>query len=165
MIEFLLQHQALFRELINGVAFILLLTLTLMIAVFLWDTWMKVWPETLEDWWRVPGVHTACALFWIFGSEAYRTCSVWITYNLGKVATKATMMEVVVGKIGVGMFSVSSIASILGYVVAGIIFCLGLTRGIYIFTPPQWKHRVWVYAIVGAGIFVSSPTLFNLFGE
>jgi hypothetical protein len=161
MIDFLLLNQALMREIINGVAFILLLTLTLMITVFLWDTAVKEWPKSMSDWWKVPGVHTACALFWIFAAEAYRTCNVWITYNLGKVADNATLSQ----SIGVGMFSASSVASTIGYLAAGVIFCLGLARAIYIFTPPEWKHRVWIYASVGAGIFVSMPTIFNIFGE
>lgn len=157
MIDFLLGYQALIREIINGYAFVLLLTLTLMITVFLWDTWVKEGPMTYDRWARFPGVATACCLWWIFGAEAYRTCNVWLTYNLGKMMARATLSQSLTGFSGVGMFSASGVSSTLGYLVAGLIFNLALMRAIYIWTPPDWKSRVWLYASAGALIFVSIP--------
>lgn len=154
MIDFLLGHQALIREIINGYAFVLLLTLTIMIMVFLWDTWIKEGPMSYDRWARFPGVQTACCLWWIFGSEAYRTCNVWLTYNLGRVAVRDTLGQAITG---VGMFSASSAASTLGYLTAGTILCVSLMRAIYIWTPPDWKRRVWVYASIGAVVFVTVP--------
>jgi len=153
MIDFLLGQQALIREIINGYAFVLCLTLTIMITVFLWDTWIKEGPMSYERWSKFPGVQTACCLWWIFGAEAYRTCNVWLTYNLGRMAARATLGDA----IGVGMFSASSASSTLGYLLAGTVLNLALMRAIYIWTPLDWKGRVWIYASLGAVIFVSIP--------
>jgi hypothetical protein len=157
LIEFLLTHQALIREMINGTAFILCLTLALMITVFLWDTWVIKWPLTYHEWADVPGVPTACALWWIFASEAYRTANVWLTYNLGKIEASADLGRTIVG---VGMFGGGTAASTVGYLLAGLVLNAALLRCIYIFTPPDWKRRVWLYAVVGALAFISSPTVY-----
>lgn len=154
MIDFLLGQQALIREIINGYAFVLLLTLSLMILVFLWDTWIKEGPMPYWEWAEFPGVKTACCLWWIFGAEAYRTCNVWLTYNLGKVAARDTLGQAITG---VGMFSASGAYSTLGYLLAGAIFNIALLRAIYIWTPTEWRTRVWVYASLGASVFVSIP--------
>jgi hypothetical protein len=154
MIDGLLAHQALIREIINGVAFILLSTLVVMITIFLWDTWAKEGPMPYAKWSQFPGVPTACCLWWIFSAEAYRTCNVWVTYNLAKVEHKASLGE----SLGVGIFSSSSVSSTLGYLLAGIVLNVWLIRSIYIWTPPEWSG-IWIYAACGAFIFVSIPTL------
>jgi hypothetical protein len=154
MIDFLMGNQALIREIINGYAFILLLTLTIMITVFLWDTWVREGPWSYDRWSHFPGVPTACCLWWIFGAEAYRTCNVWLTYNLGKVESRATMGQA----IGVGMFSANSAVSTICYMFAALVLNLALLRAIYIWTPPDWKERVWLWASLAAIIFVSIPT-------
>lgn len=159
MIGILVQHQALMRELINGVAFILFLTLVLMITIFLWDTWVTKNPDTIEKWRETEGVKTACCLWWIFSAEAYRTCNVWISYNLGKVRPDGSLAESIVG---VGIFSHSTLASTLGYLTAGVILCAGLLWAIYIWTPPEWRRKVWVYAALGAALFVSTPTIYDI---
>jgi hypothetical protein len=154
MIDGLLGHQALIREIINGVAFILLLTLVIMISVFLWDTWAKEGPMPYYKWSHFPGVATACCLWWIFAAEAYRTCNVWLSYNLGKIEQHANFGQT----LGVGIFSASSVSSTVGYLTAGVVLNLSLLRAIYIWTPPEWQGRVWLYASLGAIVFVTIPT-------
>lgn len=156
MIDFLVLHQAYIRELINGVAFILFLSHVLMISVFLWDTWVEEGPLPIVKWQGVPGVPTACVLWWIFAAEAFRTANVWASYVHGRIPADSDLVK----SIGVGIFATNSMLSTLGYLVAGVILCVALLRGIYIFTPPVWKRRVWIYASVGAVIFVTIPTLF-----
>lgn len=153
MIDGLLGHQALIREIINGVAFILLLTLVLMISVFLWDTWIKDGPMPYDKWSKWPGVSTACCLWWIFAAECYRTCNVWLSYNLGKVEMKSNLGQT----LGVGIFSASTVYSTVGYLVAGIVLNLALLRAIYIWTPSDWG-RVWMIAGCCAIVFVTIPT-------
>ncbi len=165
MIDFLLAHQAFIRETINGVAFVLFTLLTALTAVYLWDTWLaKEKLTSIGEWQDTPGVPAACVLFWICGSEGYRTFNVWLTYNLGRVPAKASLSEAVTG-VGVGMFSVSSVNSTLGYLTAGVILCLALLRGIYVFSPPSWRVWSWKFATACATVFIITPQVFNLFGD
>jgi hypothetical protein len=157
VIDFLVYYQALIRELINGALFVLFLTLTIMITVYLWDTWIKEGPLPLDKWNEVPGVPTSCFLWWVFAAEGYRTFNVWSAYVQGKTP-KADLTQSITG---VGIFSASSINSTIGYLLAGVILCAALLRGIYVFTPPDWKGRAWIYAMVGAVVFDLLPTIFN----
>ena len=159
MIDFLVYHQALIRELINGVAFVLFSTLVIVITIYLWDTWIVEGPLPMDKWNEVPGVKTSCFMWWVFGAEAYRTFNVWYSYLQGK-APKADLTQSITG---VGIFSTSSMNSTIGYLLAGIVLCGWLLRGIYIFTPPDWKNRVWIYASVGAMVFISLPTVLRIY--
>lgn len=152
LINTIVQYQALIRELINGVCMILFLTLTLMVGTFMWDSIVESMGSTPARSWRaVPGIHTACALWWVFLAESYRTGAVWCLYQLGKKEQDAG-----------AFFAGAGYASSIGYLIAGTALIGGLLRAIYIFTPPEWKRRVWVYASVGAVVFVLSPTLLNM---
>lgn len=151
IIEAIVQHQALIREVINGVCCILCLTLTLMVGVFMWDSLIETLGSVPRRSWRsVPGIHTACALWWVFLAESYRTGAVWSLYQLQR-------KEADTG----AFFAGAGLMSSIGYLLAGIALVGGLLRAIYIFTPPEWKRRVWVYASVGAVVFVLSPTFLN----
>ena len=158
MIELLVFYQALIRELINGAAFILFLTLTMMITVYLWDTWIKEGPLPLDKWNQVPGVPVSCFMWWVFCAEAYRTFNVWAAYVQGKTP-RADLTQSITG---VGIFSSSSVNSTVGYLLAGLVLCGWLLRGVYLFTPPDWKSRVWKYAALSAVAFDASPSLASL---
>lgn len=159
-IDFVVQHQALIREVINGWAMVLCLTLTIMVGVFMWDSIVDWYakPNTVRragrSWHEVPGIQTACAMWWIFLAESYRTGSVWLLYNIGK-----GQKDVGVFFSGPYWFGYGAYWSSYGYLFAGIVLNLGLLRAIYIFTPPEWKNRVWVYAAIGAAIFCASPII------
>lgn len=155
-IDFVVQQQALIREVINGFGMILCLTLSIMIGAFMWDSialWCMNKPMG-RSWHAVPGIQTACALWWIFAAESYRTGSVWMLYNIGK------------GQKDDGVFfsaDPGAYWSSYGYLLAGIVLNIGLLRAIYIFTPPEWKDRVWVYASLGAVAFCAAPTIIDFF--
>jgi hypothetical protein len=156
MIDIVVQHQALIREWINGSSMILCLTLTCMISIFMWDTALD-WYSQIErprgrSWTKGPGVQTACALWWVFAAETYRSGAVWVLYQMGKAH----------GDVGV-FFNVNhSLITSYGYLLAGIALNLGLLRAIYIFTPPEWKSKVWVYSAIGALLFCAMPSFLSL---
>lgn len=156
MNDFVTQHQALIREVINGYAMILCMTLSLMIGVFMWDSIIDWYAgnraRTVKSWAEVPGIQTACALWWIFVAETYRTGAVWTLYQLGKHADEHSIF-----------LDGSAYWSSYGYLLAGIILNVGLLRAIYIFTPPEWKNRVWIYASLGGVMFCAIPS-FVIFG-
>lgn len=155
VIEMIVQYQALIREVVNGVCMILFLTLTLMVGVFMWDSIIESFGATSTRSWRsVPGIHTACALWWVFLAETYRTGAVWCLYQSGKRGQD----------IG-AFFAGTGYLSSLGYLFAGVALIGGLLRAIYIFTPPEWKRQVWVYASAGAVVFVLSPTFLSALKE
>lgn len=162
MIDIVVQHQALIREWINGSAMILFFTLTCMVGVFMWDTAVEYAQRKYFDmslpretragrsWQHAPGVPTACALWWVFLAETYRTGAVWTLYQYGKNAKDASVF-----------FDSGAYFSSYGYLLAGIGLNFGLLRAIYIFTPPDWKRRVWVYAAIAANVFIALPTIYS----
>jgi hypothetical protein len=143
-----LEYQAAIREVINGSAFALLVVLTSMIGIFLWDSYFRT-AMTTTAWRKDEGVAVACVLWWIFGSEAYRTFNVWFAYVRAPPS------------VGVGIFGVSSGFSTVGYLTAGIILNMALLAGIYRFTPPDWKKPVWIYAVLLAISLVSTPFIID----
>lgn len=149
MTDIVVYYQALIRELINGSAMVLFLTLTIMVGVFMWDTMLEyAGRKPPSNWTDAPGIGTACALWWIFAAETYRTGAVWILYQLGKRANDTGTF-----------FSADGYATSYGYLLAGLALNGGLLRAIYIFTPPEWKNKVWIHASIGSMLFVASPTV------
>lgn len=157
MYDWIVIHQALIREVINGFCMVLFLALSLMVLVFMWDTWISANPK--RDWRTAPGMPTACALWWIFAAEAYRTGAIWFLYNIGKHMHRSPYPTA--DGAGVGVFGEAGFGSSFGYLIAGVMLIGGLQRAIFIFTPPEWKSAVWIYATIGAGVFCVTPSLFN----
>ena len=147
MTDWVFIQQALIREVINGLGMVLFMTLTIMISVFMWDTWVAAKPG--RDWRHAPGMPTACALWWVFAAETYRTGAIWALYNIGKHLHNSPYPTFT----GVGVFGEAGFATSFGYLIAGMMLIGGLQRSIYIFTPPEWKRRVWLYATAGAVVF------------
>lgn len=156
LVDWVVHYQALIREYINGVGMVLCLTLSLMISIFLWDSWVS--SSDGKSWTSMPGVPTACALWWIFTAESYRTGAIWWLYNVGK-HNHSSPYPVDMSGPGIGVFNEAGFFASFGYLLAGLMLCFGLLRGIYIFTPPQWKRRVWLYASVASVVFISSPAI------
>lgn len=171
-IAFIVAYQALIREVINGVGMVLFLTLTLLVMVFMWDTWVENssymmllrsrsgLTVTSRDWRETPGIPTACALWWVFAAETYRTGAIWWLYNVGRHHHRIQHTTDISGP-GVGVFNEAGFFASFGYLIAGVMLCGGLLRAIYIFTPPGWKHKVWVYASLASVLFILSPTLYH----
>jgi hypothetical protein len=157
MIDWVIGHQALIREFINGFCMVLFLALSLVVLVFMWDTWVS--SRSMREWREAPGMPTACALWWVFAAECYRTGAIWMLYNLGKHDHTTPFPT---SESGIGVFGAAGFWSTFGYLIAGFMLGGGLLRSIYIFTPPEWKRRVWLYATAGATVFVSLPSIVNL---
>lgn len=161
LVGFVVQNQALIREYINGAAMVLCLTLTIMITIFLWDTWVTTlahrdWlTHYRNNWTRTPGVPTACALWWIFAAETYRTGAIWWLYTIGS-------REVRRDNPGLGVFSEAGFWPSFGYLIAGLILIAALLRAIQRFTPPHWRPRVWIFAAVASALFVTLPSIITL---
>jgi hypothetical protein len=158
MIEWIVVHQALIREVINGFCMILFLTLSLMVLVFMWDTWIA--SNSTRDWRGAPGMPTACALWWVFAAETYRTGAVWVLYNIGR--SHNTSPYPTANNIGIGVFGDAGYWSTFGYLIAGFMLVGGLQRAIYIFTPPSWNRRIWLYSTLSASVFCASPYIISL---
>jgi hypothetical protein len=152
VIEFIVLYQATIRECINGVGMVLCLTLATMISIFLWDSWVS--SSDGKNWIGIPGVPTACSLWWVFTAETYRTGAIWWLYNVGKHHHRDV-------DFGVGVFNEAGFFATFGYLIAGVMLCGGLLRAIYIFSPPTWKRRVWVYAALASIAFILSPTVYH----
>lgn len=170
MIEWVVSHQALIREVINGLCMVLFLTLTLMVMVFMWDAFADNFIERREkriphstSWTTTPGVPTACALWWVFAAESYRTGAIWVLYNIGKALHRSPYPTS--SNDGVGVFGEAGFGSTFGYLVAGVMLIGGLQRSIYIFTPPEWKRKVWFYATAGGVVFCLLPSIADMIKE
>lgn len=151
MIDWIVISQALIREVINGMSMVLFFTLTFLTWIFMWDTFID---KAKPDWRHERGIPTACALWWVFAAETYRTGAVWWLYQLGKEQ----------GSAGV-FFTPDGYATSYGYLIAGAMLIGGLLRSIYIFTPPKWERRVWLYALTGSLVFCSIPILSRSLGK
>lgn len=160
--QFVVHNQAMIREMINGSTMILCLVLALMIFVFMWDTMIEymdkrvgftpvAWLRSRHEWSNAPGVPTACALWWVFAAESYRTGSVWTLYQMGKLENDNG-----------AFFAPAGYFTSYGYLLAGVALIGGLLRAIYIFTPPEWKSKVWKFAAGGAIVFIALPSLLSL---
>jgi len=148
----IIANQAIIRESINGACMILFLNLTLMIVTFLYQAWYSHYGN--ESWTKIPGVPTACALWWIFASEAYRTGSVWSLYRSGEEHDVSAL----------GVFALASLQSTLGYMLCGVILMFGLLRATFIFTPPPIKRYMWLGSGMSAVAFVTISHILDLHG-
>jgi hypothetical protein len=136
------------REWLNGSLFPLSLNLSIIIAVFLWDSFLEGTRQSAR-WWKMPGVPTACALFWIFGMESVRAGTVWLILRITNDG----------GVVPVWLSDVAN-ASI---TIAGIILIITMLRCTFLFTPPRWGNRVWVYSIISTVTFLLLSALLSIF--
>lgn len=157
MYDWIVAHQALIREVINGFCMVLFLVLTVLVMIFMWDAFVT---SKTSRWTNTPGVPTACALWWVFAAESYRTGAIWWLYNVGK--DHHTSPYPTASSTGIGVFGDAGFMSTFGYLVAGVMLIFGLQRSIYIFTPPEWKRKIWLQATIAAGAFCLFPSVVRL---
>ena len=113
------------REQLNGGLLPLNLCLVGVIGMFLWHTWRRFG----HDWTRIPGVRTACALFWIFAADAARAGFVWLILRMqNRGGTSELILHV----------------ANFGFVIAAFAGLIAILRCVYLFTPKAWGHWGWI---------------------
>jgi hypothetical protein len=128
MLEFLMVHNAIIREVLNGSLFPLFIFLSLMIGHYLWDIFRK--SGSLNGWRRANGSQTACVLFWLLLAEGIRSGNVWYLYR-----TDTVHMNVATTSVGLW--------STLVFVVTATVLIATILRATYLFTPMDTPHREW----------------------
>jgi hypothetical protein len=130
------------REWLNGSLFPLSINLALIIAIFIWDSyidWLK--KPTTKRWWNADGVPTACALFWIFLLDGVRAISVWaVIWNANNGATIPDWIRALTNY---------------ALTIASVGLILTMLRCAYLFTPPRWGHAFWIYSAVSTLLFLA----------
>lgn len=122
------------REWLNGSLFPLSANLAFIIGVFLWDSWLySIAHPDGSRWWKMDGVPTACALFWIFSLESLRAGSVWIILRITNDGHEVPHW-------------VREFTNVL-LVVGGAGLAIMILRCTYLFTPPRWGNRFWLYSL------------------
>lgn len=137
------------REWLNGSLFPLSMNLTIIISIFLWAAWREGIAEGVR-WQSISGVPTGCFLWWTFGAESVRAGVVWVilrTANDGHAIPKWF-----------------ELFSNLAFICAAFALGLAILRGTYIFTPPKWGHKFWVYSAISTLLFLLASHLFPSIG-
>ena len=127
------------REWLNGSLFPLSLNLSIIIAVFMWDSYIECLAQG-KRWFRMSGVPTACALFWIFSLDGMRAVSVWIILRITNNGDEVPewVRE---------WTSAALVIAALGLVIT-------MLRCTYLFTPPKWGNRYWIYSLCSTLLFL-----------
>lgn len=134
---FIIIHQAYIREAINGIGMVLCMNLSLMVAINLYQTWY--YNHRSKHWTHVPGVSMACALFWVFASETYRTGAIWHIYRYAPVYTDSVS--------AIGSFGDVPFGPTFGYLFAGVTLILALLRCTFLFAPPTIRKYVVLLSV------------------
>jgi hypothetical protein len=135
----------LIREWLNGSLFPLSLNLSVVIAIFMWDSYVYAVTHK-ERWFTLEGIPTACALFWIFSLDGVRAVSVWIILRLTNNGHPVPEW----------------LREVTNYALLAAAFGLALTilRCTYLFTPPRWGNRYWIYSLLSTlGFLILSHLL------
>lgn len=144
MIDYVVRHQALIRECINGAAMVLCFNLAVVISSYLYDTWLESEPRNIAQWRSIPGVPTACALFWLFLFESDRCGSVWWIYHASPTRTAGDL----------GGFALTNFFEVANYFAVGLGFNLVLLLLTWTFAPPGLKRDCSLISAVCAAIIV-----------
>lgn len=145
MYKDLLLDNLIIREFLNGSLTPLSFNLTIVLTIFLFESY-KEGQERGVKWNRIPGVATGCALWWIFGAETIRAGIVW--YILREHND------------GLPLPVWFEYFSNFAFMVAAFSLIVTMLRCTYIFTPPIWGNRFWIYSAISTAIFLTISHLF-----
>lgn len=124
------QYNLIIREWLNGALFPLSISLSVIISVFLFDTWRFHG----KGWTTLPGIRVSCAMWWLFTAESIRAGLVWVLLRIqndGQLVTDTLDVAVNIG------FMFGATALIVAFL-----------RCIFLFTPPRWGHVYWVLSVL-----------------
>jgi hypothetical protein len=128
------------REWLNGALFPLSINLTVIIAVYLWQSFQYGRTHGFR-WTQLSGVKTACALFWVFFAESVRAGFVWLSLrmtNRSGFTLTQPLIDIANGFL----------------VVSALVLTAALLRCTYIFTPPNARRVYWAYSLACAAVFL-----------
>jgi hypothetical protein len=149
--DLIVAYQVDIREDINGVGMVLCGSLTLMIFVFMCNSWVHALRKhiSMSAWVHMPGVPMACALLWVFGAETYRTGAIWHIYRFAPSQGQSSS--------AVGSFAAVSFWPTFGYMIAGGVLIGALLRCTFLFAPPFFRRIVWLTStFVAVGFIIIS---------
>jgi len=135
--QFIVSHQASIREIIDGTLMIMSLWCAAIISYYL----VQLWAEG-GDWRHAEGAKMACALWWVFMFEAYRTGSIWHVYFM---APEQRDVET---------FVTVSFSQTIGDLIGGVGLMFSTLYCSYLFSPPMHKQRLWKLSIMTATLFL-----------
>lgn len=142
--EFISQN-LIIREWLNGSLFPLTANLAFIIGVYIWQT-RQYGLARAVNWRSLPGVQTACALFWVFGAESVRAGFVWIILR--------TTND------GYRMNAAFEAFANFALVVGASLLVFWTLRCTYIFTPPSIRRYYWIYSLALTTAFLLLSHLF-----
>jgi hypothetical protein len=134
------------REVVNGAIVPLSGILAGIIAVHLYRLFKEFgyWETKKHD-----GSWTACILFWIFMSEAFRSFGAWAVLRTGNMGRDTS---------GIVWWTT------MDYILAGSILVVTFLRCTYFFTPPSWGNRVWITSAAVTLLFLLGSAALKQFG-
>jgi hypothetical protein len=139
----------LIREWLNGALFPLSANLAVILTIFLWSAWREGRRRNIR-WQTISGIPTGCFLWWVFSAESIRAGTVWFILRAANDGQRVPPW-----------FEVT--ANIL-FINAAIALVLAILRGTYIFTPPKWGHKFWIYSAISTALFLFVSHFFPSIG-
>jgi hypothetical protein len=141
-------HNLIIREWLNGSLFPLSGNLAFILLVFL--AYSFIYRDN-ASWWKMPGVPTGCALFWIFTMETIRAGWIWWllrSANRGEAVT----------------FAVREYSNF-SFIIAGAVLVAAFLRCTYLWSPPQWRHFFWIYSAISTVLFLAFSHYYPVIGN
>jgi len=130
-------NNLLIREWLNGSLFPLCGNLAFIILVFLLHSYRY---RDQLSWWKMPGVPTGCALFWVFSMETVRAG--WIWWIL-REHNDGHPVEDWVREI-----------SNYSFIFAATMLAAMILRCTYLWSPPRWRKFFWQYSAISTLVFL-----------
>lgn len=146
MFEIMAKYGSIIRENVNGAIVPLSAILGIIIGIHMWRA---VREYGWLGWRNVEGMGTACILFWVFIAEAIRSLGAWSVLRTGSLgmSTKHVIQW-----------------TTLAYLIAGIVVAATFLRCTYFFTPPAWRHKVWIASAIITALFLITSALLKRAG-
>lgn len=133
-------YNLILREWLNGSLLPLSLSLSLIIGVFLFNTWLASGGGWQWRWTEEKGIKVSCAFFWLFAYESVRAGTVWVLLRIANDGQRVTEW----------LDSMVNIAFVVGAAGLAVTFL----RCCYLFTPESWGHRYWIGTLIFTIVFL-----------
>jgi len=125
------------REWLNGCLIPLNLSMMAIITYTVWRQTKFTW-----GWTKYPGANSACALWWIFFADLFRSVMAWAFLRESQI--NANVLDT---------YRTAPIATLM-YMTAGIIATCAILRCIWCLTPARGRTYTWLGTLVFTVLFV-----------